>query len=175
MGGRDKEGFSLSSDDHRFIEAVGLHFEDEGIPRIGGRLLGLLILADRPLSLGHIAELLRVSPASVSTNVRQFHARGLVEEVSYPGDRRHYYTFSDSAWEHQFQATMGALANAGKIFRNGLARLGVEEHARRRRMREAIEFFDFFHNVVESALEHWRERSKDLPPSAYSARSRSNS
>ncbi len=35
---------------HRFIEGMGLYFENQGIPRIGGRMLGLLMIAHWPLS-----------------------------------------------------------------------------------------------------------------------------
>ncbi len=168
----EKDGFTLTPDDYRFIETLGLHFEDEGIPRIGGRMIGLLILADRPLSLGQIADLLKVSPASVSTNARLFHTRSLIEEISYPGDRRHYYVFSQSAWEQQFRAVMKTLLNAGKIFRGGLARLEPQEHVRRQRMSEAVEFFDFFHGVIESALERWRARRQAAPADEPSSQSR---
>ncbi|MBN1206549.1 MAG: MarR family transcriptional regulator [Myxococcaceae bacterium] len=171
----EKDGLSLTPDDHQFIEAIGRHFEDEGIPRIGGRLLGLLILAEKPLSLGRIAELLKVSPASVSTNVRLFHTRRLIEEISYPGDRRHYYTFSDAAWEHQFQSAMGAVTAAQKIFRGSLARLRPEEHVRCQRMSQAIEFFQFMHGVLESALGSWRNRSQEPAPASEATPSRTTS
>jgi DNA-binding transcriptional regulator GbsR (MarR family) len=154
----EKSEFTLTSDDHRFIETMGLHFEDEGIPRIGGRMIGLLMLADRPLSLGQIAELLKVSPASVSTNARLFHTRALVEEISIPGDRRHYYVFSQSPWEQQIQAALKSLFNARNIYRSKLTQLSPDEHVRRQRMSEACEFFDFFHGVIQSALEQWRAR-----------------
>lgn len=159
----EKSEFTLTPEDHRFIETLGLHFEDEGIPRIGGRMIGLLMLADRPLSLGQIADLLKVSPASVSTNARLFHTRALLEEISIPGDRRHYYVFSKSPWEQQFQAAMKTVLKAGKIYRDKLAQLGPDEHVRRQRMAEAVEFFDFFHGVIGSALEQWRARRQQAP------------
>jgi DNA-binding transcriptional regulator GbsR (MarR family) len=162
----EKSEFTLTPEDHRFIEALGLHFENEGIPRIGGRMIGLLMLADRPLSLGQIADLLKVSPASVSTNARMFHTRALFEEISLPGDRRHYFVFSKSAWEQQIQAAMKTLSSAGKIYSGKLAQLGPEEHVRRQRMSEACEFFEFFHGVIGSALEQWRARRQQAPEPA---------
>jgi DNA-binding MarR family transcriptional regulator len=156
----DKDGISLTPDDHRFIEALGLHFESKaGFPRIGGRMLGLLMLATRPLALGNIAELLKVSPASVSTNIRHFHSKGLVEEIGLPGDRRHYYVFSDSAWEHQFEDAIDGLTEALMIMRTRRDRLGAEDGERQQRFSSAIEFFDFFLGVVTSARERWRDRS----------------
>jgi DNA-binding transcriptional regulator GbsR (MarR family) len=160
----EKDAVSLTPDDERFIESLGLHFEDKGIPRIGGRMLGLLMLAPRPLSLGRIAELLKVSPASVSTNIRQFHNRGLVEEISFPGDRRHYYVFSDSAWEHRFEDAIEGITEALQIMRTRQERLAPQEHVRAQRLSAAIEFFTFFLGTVESALERWRAREKGPPP-----------
>ena len=121
----DKDGLSLTPEDQRFIEALGLHFEDRaGFPRIGGRMLGLLMLASKPMALGTIAELLKVSPASVSTNIRAFHTKGLVEEIGLPGDRRHYYVFSDTAFEHQFDDAMEGLTEVLQIMRTRMERLG---------------------------------------------------
>jgi DNA-binding transcriptional regulator GbsR (MarR family) len=172
LGEEEKDEFTLTPDDHRFIESLGLHFENEGIPRIGGRMIGLLILADRPLSLGRIADLLKVSPASVSTNARLFHTRALVEEISLPGDRRHYYVFAQSAWEQQIQAALKTLLNAGKIYSGKLAQLGSEQHVRCQRLSDAVEFFDFFHGVIESGLERWRARRKDAPAADPTSQSR---
>ena len=161
----DQDELQLSPEDHRFIESLGLHFEDKaGFPRIGGRMLGLLMLASRPLALGSIAGLLQVSPASVSTNIRLFHARGLVEEIGLPGDRRHYYRFSDSAWEHHFEDAIESLTESLQIMRTRLERLGPQEKVRQQRFCAAIEFFDFFQGVIASARERWRNRCQDPKP-----------
>lgn len=157
----DKDEFSLTPEDHRFIEALGLHFEKQaGFPRIGGRMLGLLMLAPKPLALGSIAELLMVSPASVSTNIRQFHARGLVEEISYPGDRRHYYAFSDSAWEHQFEEAIKGLTELLQIMGTRMNRLGLDETVRQQRFTGTVEFFEFFLGMIKSGRERWHSRAQ---------------
>src|SRR5579883_1380571 len=83
----------------RFVEGLGLYFEEFGLPRIGGRLLGLLMVTDRPLALDEIARRLLVSRASVSTNARLVLAARLGERVGIPGDRRDYYAFSPRAWD----------------------------------------------------------------------------
>lgn len=161
MEAGDKDEFSLTPDDHRFIEALGLHFEKQaGFPRIGGRMLGLLMLAPKPLALGSIAELLMVSPASVSTNIRQFHSRGLVEEISYPGDRRHYYAFSGSAWEHQFEEAIKGLTELLQIMGTRMNRLGLDETVRQQRFTGTVEFFEFFLGMIKSGRERWHSRAQ---------------
>lgn len=73
------------------VERMGRHFEAEGVPRIGGRLYGHLLLQSEPKSLDDLAEELRVSKTSVSTNARLLEGTRLVERVTKPGDRRDYY------------------------------------------------------------------------------------
>ena len=75
----------------RFVESMGRFLEGDGLPRIGGRLFGYMLLEDEPHSLDELAERLQVSKTSVSTNARLLERGGLVERVSKPGDRRDYY------------------------------------------------------------------------------------
>jgi DNA-binding MarR family transcriptional regulator len=161
----NNDGFSLTPEDHRFIEALGLHFENRaGFPRIGGRMLGLLMLAPGPLALGTIAELLKVSPASVSTNIRHFHSKGLVEEVGLPGDRRHYYAFSDAAWDHQFEEAIKGITEMLQIMGGRVERLGPDEVGRKQRFTSTCEFFEFFLGMIKSGRERWRDRPQEHGP-----------
>lgn len=74
-----------------FVEAVGLAAETDGFTRIGGRLFGLLLLADHPRSLDQLAVRLGVSKASVSTDTRRLLDSGVIERVGRAGDRRAFY------------------------------------------------------------------------------------
>jgi len=74
-----------------FIEMMGRHFEEEGVARIAGRLFGLLMLVERDSTLDELAEALRVSKGSVSSNARLLEEWGVAERVTRPGDRRDYY------------------------------------------------------------------------------------
>lgn len=85
------EPLTLSPDELEFVEAVGLHFDTLGLPRIGGRIFGLLVISPRPLLLDEIAGTLSISRASVSVNTRVFIANGAMEIRAVPGDRRQYY------------------------------------------------------------------------------------
>jgi DNA-binding MarR family transcriptional regulator len=148
-----------------FVEAMGLFFEEYGIPRIGGRILGLLMLAERPLSLDDIARGLRVSRASVSTNARLGLAAGLVERAAMPGDRRDYYVFSRDAWTHAFEAELKGVAGIRRIAEQGLSEIGPANRLGRERLRRAADFAAFYEDVLRRAMVEWRERA---------ARARSN-
>lgn len=74
-----------------FVDRLGMHAEADGLPRIAGRLFGILLLSPEPRCLDDLAAELGVSKASVSTDCRRLHERGIVERVARPGDRRDFY------------------------------------------------------------------------------------
>ncbi|HYO59137.1 GbsR/MarR family transcriptional regulator [Archangium sp.] len=164
----------LSAEEEWFIESMGLFFERQGVPRIGGRILGLLLLVEKPLALGEIVGLLRVSPASVSTNVRQLQASGLVDPASVPGDRRHYYVFNSAGWDHRLELAVSAMDALGQLCQDALA---LPELRERHKLREAVEFCDFYREELSGAAERWRvrfARRTGTQSSSPSARQRRN-
>ncbi|MER0239727.1 MarR family transcriptional regulator [Fulvimarina sp. MAC8] len=79
----------------RFIERMGEHMEMEGMPRIAGRLFGLLLVDPGPVSFSNLAERLGVSRGSVSTNARLLEGKGLIERVSVEGERQDFFRLAD--------------------------------------------------------------------------------
>lgn len=89
----------LTPEKLKFIENIALYYEHYGIPRIAGRMFGLLLLNTQPLSAEQISQQLGASLSSVSTNIRALISNGWVEKVTRTGDRVTYYRFSPQAWE----------------------------------------------------------------------------
>ena len=87
--------FVVRAAEERFIEAMGLAHEEDRLPRIAGRLVGLLILSPAPLRFDRLAERLRVSRASISTNTRLLENMGVIQRVTRPGDRRDYFRINE--------------------------------------------------------------------------------
>jgi DNA-binding transcriptional regulator GbsR (MarR family) len=92
-----------------FIEQMGLIMAADGLPRIGGRLLALLLITEGDVSLDDIAKRLRVSKPSVSTNARLLEQRGVIEKVSRTADRRDYYRIADHVLERTMQQRLAKL------------------------------------------------------------------
>jgi hypothetical protein len=142
----------------QFVESMGRYFEQYGIARIGGRILGLLVIAERPLSLDEIATRLRVSRASVSTNIRLATANDLAELVTFPGDRRDYYRMIDDAWGRAMRAEIEAIPGLRRIAEQGLAALGPGDSAAHVQLEETIDFCDFAMEERRGVLERWQAR-----------------
>lgn len=113
-----------------FAESVGLRFDALGLPRIGGRIFGLLVVSPRPLSLDEIASVLGISRASVSINTRLFIANGSMEIRAVPGDRRQYYAMRKDVFFTRLPFVRGALAGVKALAKE--AQAAVAEGAKHR-------------------------------------------
>jgi len=83
----------------KFIELIGMVTQAEGLPRISGRILGLLIFDGRPYAFGELATELQVSRGSISSNVRMLAERGAIERVAKPGNRQDYYQICENPYD----------------------------------------------------------------------------
>ena len=84
-----------SLEEKHFTEDIGLFFEQMGMPRMAGRILGVLLIADPPAqSISDIAGTLMASKSSVSVMARLLAEYGLIERVATPVPRRDYYPLS---------------------------------------------------------------------------------
>ncbi len=148
----------LSPGMQQFVESIGLYFEQFGLARIGGRILALLMIAERPLSLDDMARLLQVSRASVSTNMRLTTSIGMAEQVSFPGDRRDYYQYATRAWDGAFEADLKGLTALRQLAERGLAALGPGDTTARAHLQETIDFCDFCYEEYSAVRARWRAR-----------------
>lgn len=141
----------------RFIENLAQYFESFGIPRIGGRILGLLLVSSEPLSAEAISAILKVSRASVSTNIRFALQVGLAEKVSFPGDRITYYAFPENGLEKTLAVEIQGVSIMKRFIVQGLNALPPEDAARGR-LEVLADWADFLIQVWQKALIEWQER-----------------
>ena len=74
-----------------FIEKIGVIAQTEGLPRIAGRVLAMLLYDGERVSFGQLAEALQVSRGSVSSSVRMLESQQLIKRVAKAGDRQDYF------------------------------------------------------------------------------------
>ena len=98
---------------------MGLISEADGLPRIAGRIFGLLLLAPAECSLDEIAESLGVSRASVSTDARRLAEMGLLERRSRPGDRRDYYAVAPSSFRRLVESRIRTMERFHELLEDG--------------------------------------------------------
>jgi DNA-binding transcriptional regulator GbsR (MarR family) len=143
----------------KFIEGMGMYFENSGVPRIGGRILALLMIAHEPLSAEDIGVVLKVSRGSISTNMRILTAAGLAEKVSIPGNRTTFFESPETAFEQMVVARIRSSMTFRKLVDEGLAALTSEDFARHR-LENAVMWTDLLIDTFEKVIEDWREQKR---------------
>lgn len=94
----------------RFVEQVGRFWESWGQPRTAGRMLGWLMICDPPeQSSAELLEALGASVGSVSTTTRQLVQIGMVDRVTFPGNRASYFRLHEHAWIQVMQARLDGI------------------------------------------------------------------
>lgn len=153
---------------NRFIEGMGRYFENEGVPRIGGRILGLLLASEKPLSAEKMAARLRVSRASISTNIRMLTASGLVEKMSFLDHRQTFYMVTGDVWGRAIAAGREKVQAFRSIAETGLAAL-PEADPVRQRLQEMIDWSSMMMEVYERLLVEWQARRSMRMPAGQEA------
>jgi DNA-binding transcriptional regulator GbsR (MarR family) len=87
----------------QFIEKIGLITQTEGLPRIAGRVFGMLIFDGDAVSFGDFARSLQVSRGSISSSIRLLEERGLVKRTAKPGDRQDYFQLASDPYVSMLQ------------------------------------------------------------------------
>jgi len=125
-----------------FIEDIGLFFEQIGMPRMAGRILGVLLISDPPAqSITDIAQTLKASKSSVSIMARMLVENGLVERVASPVPRRDYYRFKPGGWILYMRQWMDLMSGLHEITERGLNLLEGQPPELKERLQEAHDLF----------------------------------
>ena len=88
---------------HDFIEKTGLISQSEGLPRIAGRIFGMLIFDGEAVAFADLATKLEVSRASVSSSIRLLEERGLIKRMTKSGDRQDYFRLATDPYATMLQ------------------------------------------------------------------------
>jgi len=153
-----------------FVEKLAVLLETDGMPRVAGRLFGLLLVSAEPRSLDELAKQLGLSKASISINARLLEEKGLVERVGRQADRRDYYGIAEDILERTLEQRIAKI----RRFQQSIAEARntcLIEHAI---VRTRLENLDTAHNhLIEAtarALDDWRAHRKRRAPSTSRSR-----
>jgi predicted transcriptional regulator len=149
----------LSAERLAFIEEVGLLLEQRGLPRMAGRLLGALLLADPPeQSADALAATLRASRGSISSATKLLEHIGFIDRVSKPGERRTYYRNKPGAWLEMTRRGLAQLSAYQQLAERGLTLLDSDDPEVRRGLAEMRDFYDFVAREFPAVFARWEER-----------------
>jgi DNA-binding transcriptional regulator GbsR (MarR family) len=156
---KEKSTEPLEPGRKRFIDKLGLYYENYGIPRIGGRIIGLILTAEAPVSAEEIVGALAVSRSSVSTNIRLLQMAGFLEVSPGQAGRADCFTLSGDAWLNAITARIEGFKYLKVIAVQGLSNPGAGESA----SKKVQEMADWADAMIEGHMHiksQWMKRGE---------------
>ena len=151
----------------RYVEEFGLLFGQFGLPRMLGRVLGVLMISDPPeRSAEELAQELGASRGSISQTTRSLIQMSLVQRWSRPGERRDYFRIKPGAWHEIMRREMESLGSFRNMAERGLDLLDSEDPHARRSLEEMRDFYTYWELEMPAVLERWEKKSQITDPKA---------
>jgi MarR family len=128
-----------------FVEETGLFYEQAGLPRMAGRILGwLLVCEPAEQSMAELARALRGSKASMSTMTRLLVQLGLVERTRLPGARTDHFRIRPEMWADTVKARLDTYRRGRELADRGLAALSGRPPQVRARLQSVRDMYAWY-------------------------------
>ena len=137
----------------RIADNIGHTYARYGLALTVGRVFGLLLASDQPLSLDEIADQLGVSKSGASLAARDLERSGIVHRLGTAGSRRVLYEATDrmelilTATFARVRDSLEAMNRAEPLLARGPAK---------RRMKSMVEFHEFWLKQSQDIIELWK-------------------
>ena len=146
----------LPEDKKQFIEKIALEFEFFGIPRMGGRILGLLTICDPPYQTSdQIAAAIGCSKSSVSSMTQLLLQRDMIERVGIPKDRKIYYKNNRYWWADILRIRVVGVKRARDILETAIIKFGDENEHVKLKLEEMLDYYQFLNREIPLMWSHW--------------------
>ena len=154
---------ATSTDPHReevlrFVERFAIALASTGMARMPARVFAYALIddADR-YTATELSDALRVSPAAISTSVRDLVNAGLLGRQREPGARTDTYVLHEGdIWSEIYLQREGLLEQFERIAAEGIGLVGRQRPGGRR-LAETAAFFAFMRKEMPALVERWRE------------------
>ena len=152
----------MDGEKERYVEDFGLLWEQlGGQPRMAGRVLGTLMIANPPeVSSKELRESLGASKGAVSQATRVLEQLGFIRRISRRGERGDYFRITPRVWDEMMRRDLESNRIFLQMAERGLDLLGSDEPGARWSLEQMREFYAYRDEELSGALERWQEKRK---------------
>lgn len=147
------------STERDFVERLGLLVEAEGLPRIAGRLLGYVLTHRGPFHADDLRRGLKVSHGSVSSNTRLLERIGILERVSFAGDRKSYFQLTADPFARLLDGSLERARRIQDLVTTTRVEIGSTNPQARKNLAAMERFYRMATRLTEDLLDQWRSSS----------------
>ena len=139
-----------------FTEKIGVIAQTEGLPRIAGRILAMLLYDGERVSFRQLADALQVSRGSISSSVRILESQQLIKRVAKPGDRQDYFQVVDNAFANMVEASASRARRAAADIEESLKVIPASEMGPRARVADYAAYYSAMAEGLDTAAKALR-------------------
>lgn len=147
-----------------FVERMGLVAQADGLPRIAGRIMGLMIVHGGPFGFTELAERLSVSRASISTNTRLLESLGVIERTAMPGDRQDYFRLSRQPYARLLRGHVDRMRRAREVVQGAQGAVPQGMAEAQERLAELDAFYEELIDGFVSIIKTWDAKREISAP-----------
>jgi len=152
----------MDSEKLQHIEDTALLFEQSGMTRMAGRIFGYLLICDRDaVSFDQIRHVLQASKGSISTNLKQLQQTGLIEQTTYPGDRKTYYRASRVQIGDITASRLNLMEKFAELFSKA-RELKSRDDDVSEWLRETAVFYNWMEQKMEEMMAEWETEKEEI-------------
>ncbi len=147
-----------SIEKRRQVERIGVTFEKSGMSPVAARIIGLLMMAEPPyLTLEEITEATRASKSSVSNALKFLQSEGLIEYITFSGDRKRYFQLYTSTWLEVLQQRVASITPFRKILLETVDMRSNQHPHFNQSLLDICELYGEFERGVTKIIDNWKK------------------
>ncbi len=147
----DRTGHAIAE----FVEQMGFILQAEGLSRIAGRIMGLMIMHGGPFGFNELSERLSVSRASISTNTRLLEDLGVIERTAAAGDRQDYFRLSRQPYARMLHGVVRRMRRAREVVEGTQEALPQDMEGAQDRLNELDAFYEALIESFVNVIDAW--------------------
>jgi DNA-binding transcriptional regulator GbsR (MarR family) len=141
------------------VEKIGIMIEQTGQAPVPGRIVAYLMLSEPPYRhFYEIQAFLKASKSSISTALNQLMQAGVVNYITFSGDRKRYFQIDTKGLTKVIkdQYKKGQLIN-DMIMETLQHRKNSEFQRFNRELKEVIDFSNYIHKGIDKLIVDWEK------------------
>ena len=141
------------------VEKIGIMIEKMGHAPVPGRIIAYLMLSEPPYrDFYEIQEFLKASKSSVSTALNQMMQAGVVNYITFSGDRKRYFQINTKGLIDTIKQQFRQGEKVNEMILEALQHRKNSEFQRfNRELKEVIDFSNHVHKGIEKLIEDWEK------------------
>lgn len=141
------------------VEEIGVAFDKTGMAPMIGRVLGFLLLAEPPHQTFYtIQEFLGASKSSISHALNTLMFKGIVEYITFSGDRKRHFKLNAENWLEQAKCKMADFSEVDRVILEALKLRDPNKHKEfNEGLSKIFDFHLFMAKEMPKLFEKWEQ------------------